>query len=605
MWVAIIISTMLSFGHLAEEQETQSPAELVRSAIKNFERPSMLGNRDLLGATIGVEATGGGQAELAKRPGDHLATLTAGYLYHMISRAGGTPVLSRFDDRPFLRYKDGYAQTAEQLFAEYECRLTVSFSYEPGLNAKPADVRPADKQQASAVLARYITAAINGERAQRDKTLPQPDQPLENPAAIGCIVTFQFDPQAKQPDGRLAQKNSLAIGKGLAQFAKDYPRLALDAQNYHRDKRKPFTRTGEAASKLQRIARQIWPEGDLPRSKVAWFCDMFSHISISNPSLALFQPHVEVVDEKVILSGITNTPEISQGLIKALQAVGVKNVDNQMRRLPEEGRLDGKRFGACVASMAVSYSQPSEHAGKQTQLLFGESVFLLDSRDGYYLLHSSDGYWGWVRKDSILPMSDMEFSMYELRPQAVAREDIDLAEVWIPRGTAVRVRINPETNRISLAHPDGRMLPLPRTGLKLIDPVRQRVAANQRVVAGLDLLYVPYLFGGRSPLGLDCSGLTMSACLRNDQSETIARDAWQQAFAGKLTATRWHRTTIQAGDIVFFITSGGRIYHTGVAISPTHIVDSCPPAVQIGSIDPSDPLYDKRMDEDFFMAKRP
>ena len=57
--------------------------------------------------------------------------------------------------------------------------------------------------------------------------------------------------------------------------------------------------------------------------------------------------------------------------------------------------------------------------------------------------------------------------------------------------------------------------------------------------------------------------------------------------------------------LVFFIDERGKIYHTGVAISATHIVDASPPAVQIGSIVPGDRLYDRRMDRDFFVAKRP
>jgi hypothetical protein len=84
-----------------------------------------------------------------------------------------------------------------------------------------------------------------------------------------------------------------------------------------------------------------------------------------------------------------------------------------------------------------------------------------------------------------------------------------------------------------------------------------------------------------------------------------ARDASQQAFAGRLVATSSYRNGLRAGDVVFFINAAGKIYHTGVAIDQTHICDSSPPAVQIGCITSGDRLYDERMDRDFFIAKRP
>ncbi|MBU0641372.1 MAG: C40 family peptidase, partial [Planctomycetes bacterium] len=108
---------------------------------------------------------------------------------------------------------------------------------------------------------------------------------------------------------------------------------------------------------------------------------------------------------------------------------------------------------------------------------------------------------------------------------------------------------------------------------------------------------------GRSSLGLDCSGLVTNVWTRT--GEKPSRDAWQQALAGELVATSWHRAGIQAGDQVFFINESGKIYHTGVALDADHILHAAPPCVQIGSLDPQDRLHDKRLDLDFFMAKRP
>ena len=85
----------------------------------------------------------------------------------------------------------------------------------------------------------------------------------------------------------------------------------------------------------------------------------------------------------------------------------------------------------------------------------------------------------------------------------------------------------------------------------------------------------------------------------------MPRDAWHQAFSGRVVATWWDREGMRPGDYVYFIDPTGKIYHTGVALSATHIVHAAPPFVRIGSLRAEDPLFDERFDRDFFMAKRP
>jgi cell wall-associated NlpC family hydrolase len=86
---------------------------------------------------------------------------------------------------------------------------------------------------------------------------------------------------------------------------------------------------------------------------------------------------------------------------------------------------------------------------------------------------------------------------------------------------------------------------------------------------------------------------------------TLARDAGQQFVSGQLVATHWYRDDILPGDRLYFINETGKVYHSGIAISPTHFVHSCPPAVQISSLRRGDRLYSEDWDRDFFAAKRP
>ncbi|MFH0980464.1 MAG: NlpC/P60 family protein [Planctomycetota bacterium] len=356
------------------------------------------------------------------------------------------------------------------------------------------------------------------------------------------------------------------------------------------------------SQKIHEHARSLWAEGPLPHDRVDWFCRMFARLAVTNPSLVLFRPSAALENGFVVLRGMTNTPSIIEGVMEALGDVGIEHVRDEMRVLPDAERLGDRRFGACQHSLALTFAEPGEQGKEQTQLLFGEPVFLLDREGGDYLLHSGDGYWGWVRQDAIHAMTDEEFQQYSAHTQAVVLDDIDLGSVRIFRGARVAVDGENVGGRLTLVWPDGRRSPLPASKLRSESAV-QKEAAEARVRAALDLRSTPYLFGGRSPLGLDCSGLVSSACARTGL--VLARDAWQQAFAGSLVATRWHRKGLRAGDLVFFIDASGKIHHTGVAVSPTHLVHASPPCVQISSLRPGDRLYDARLDRAFFMAKRP
>jgi len=223
----------------------------------------------------------------------------------------------------------------------------------------------------------------------------------------------------------------------------------------------------------------------------------------------------------------------------------------------------------------------------------------LDRENDHYLLHAGDGYWGWVPCGAVQPMTAEAFNAYMDRKRAIAQREIKTQTLVIPRGATLRLQQSgADTRTVSL--PDGTSLDVPADTL---GPVENGEAAAARVKAALDLLYVPYVFGGRSPLGLDCSGLASNVCTQ--AGRTPARDARQQVLAGRLVATFRDRSRLQAGDQVFFVNRSGKVYHTGIAIDSTHIVHSAPPCVQIGSIDSASPLYDKELDESFFMAKRP
>ena len=159
-----------------------------------------------------------------------------------------------------------------------------------------------------------------------------------------------------------------------------------------------------------------------------------------------------------------------------------------------------------------------------------------------------------------------------------------------------------EASRVQVALPGERTAWLSRAAIEIC---RQETAFPRSSVAAITsharrFLGVPYLWGGTSYEGIDCSGFTQ-LCYRMG-GYVIPRDANQQHDFLQQHVDRNH---VQEGDLIFF----GRqeITHVAMALNNQEYIHSegqlynC---VTINSFDPCDDDYDKRLDEIYWGAKR-
>jgi hypothetical protein len=424
------------------------------------------------------------------------------------------------------------------------------------------------------------------------------------PGARVCLKTP--DDNADELDRQVFHRACAErIYRGIASFV-DAEREAIEAIRVHSGgqaepettRAVPYLPNDSWEEELARAARRVWPVGDLPVEKAAWFCDMFLRTALSDRSAVYFEPRISAAGDGAVVGGATNIAIMRETLADALRAVGVKKVRNELRLLPEEGNLDDQRFGVCIAPMALTFAEPSEAGGLCSQLLFGEPALLLDRDAGYFLLHGGDGYCGWVREECVRVVSAREFRQYTAARQAVLLRDVETSDRRIVRGATLPIA-SAASDLVTLMHPEGGTFEVGAADVRLDD---DSAAAADRVSRALGLLHRPYVFGGVSPIGLDCSGLVRNVCVQT--GSTMARDAAQQFLHGKLVATRWHRDGIRPGDLLYFISKSGKIFHVGIALSRTHFVHSAPPEVQINSLNKGDRLYSEYRDETFFAAKR-
>jgi hypothetical protein len=215
-------------------------------------------------------------------------------------------------------------------------------------------------------------------------------------------------------------------------------------------------------------------------------------------------------------------------------------------------------YGISNLSIIPVRKEPSERSEMVTQILFGEHFELREQMVGWTNVKLEfDGHEGWVDSKMITPILDRTKRKIENSAIAVTSDVITI------------VPINEEQNLMLVV---GSTLPVWRPNLKQFSVIRDTYLATGEVVYGklknpreilitqaLKYFNAPYLWGGRTPFGIDCSGLTQ--IIYKMIGIRIPRDASEQVKIG--TALSFVDEA-QPGDLAFFDDEEGNIVHVGI-----------------------------------------
>lgn len=318
---------------------------------------------------------------------------------------------------------------------------------------------------------------------------------------------------------------------------------------------------------------------------------------------------------KLVLSGEIHSVELRDQLLTFLKEKTQYDIVDSLVTLPHPS-LQGKVFGVASVSVANIRTKPGHSEELATQVLLGTPLRILKRERGWLYVQTPEEYLGWT-DDKIEAFGPAGYQDWIDRPKVIITASYSVStsskissdEVVgdIVAGDIFAV-VEESDKHVKVAYPDGReafikseeAMPFDEWLLHAKDTPSSIVQTAKRFTG------VPYLWGGTSVKGMDCSGYTKTIFFLN--GVLLPRDANQQELVGEPIEIDDDYSRLQVGDLVFFgadATSDRprRVTHVGIYLSDKKFIHESGD-VHINSFDPADPLYSEYRTRSLLSARR-
>ncbi|MBE0423690.1 MAG: C40 family peptidase [Lutibacter sp.] len=219
-------------------------------------------------------------------------------------------------------------------------------------------------------------------------------------------------------------------------------------------------------------------------------------------------------------------------------------------------------YGICNLSIVPLRIEPSDKSEMVSQVLFGEHFLVLETIEKWSKIRLAfDNYEGWIDTNQYAQISEENYFEIEVSKNALAGELIDFVTdenenfITVAIGATLPFYCNKnlKSGPINYRY-EGRVFNEKQPKEALIE------------IAG-SFLNAPYLWGGKTPFGIDCSGFTQMVYKLCGYK--LLRDAGQQATQGEALS---FIEESEPGDLAFFDNEEGVIVHVGIIMKDNYII---------------------------------
>jgi hypothetical protein len=297
-------------------------------------------------------------------------------------------------------------------------------------------------------------------------------------------------------------------------------------------------------------------EAPQPPTELSNLIDQLKAAHAPDKRVALFDIRAEQQDGQWLLTGETNLPNAKKALESEAEALGYATA---VQQLPDEG-LEGLHYGIVNLSACNIRSKPGHSSELSTQSTLGTLLNVLKKEDGWYLVQTPDGYLGWldsggfeltdkagadtwVNNERVIYLPDFGFSYSSPGGSGIVSD--------LVAGNILR-KLGQEGGFTKVQYPDGREAYIMadeamdyQAWLDSRSPTAENILRTASRFMGR-----PYLWGGTSGKGVDCSGFTKTVFYLNGLM--LPRDASQQVHTGVEVETDTTFSNLLPGDLLFF-----------------------------------------------------
>jgi hypothetical protein len=293
-----------------------------------------------------------------------------------------------------------------------------------------------------------------------------------------------------------------------------------------------------------------------------------------DPRTSIFE--VEVIEDAggLALMGATSEPAAAEELHRRVGVLGdAVRIRDEVERLPN-GDLEEKPFALVRAAVAPLVAGPEVSAAIVSQAVLGQRLAPLRIFGRWLQCRSEDGYIGWVHRGYLCPVSEVEATEWEVGSGGELAVSLGATLLDLDGGVIARLpwgaRVVVEEARTARL-PDGRRGTIDGEVVPLSELPADFPAEGAAVVATAGRwVAAPYLWGGITPAGVDCSGLAQAVYRMH--GILLPRDSDLQTRIGEPVDPHPDFHALLPGDLLFFAEEPRRVSHVALSLGGSQII---------------------------------